>query len=360
MTDHGELRVLQVIQDLTYGGAERVVATLSTRLLAEGAHVSVVSAGAAVPGLPDVGVSRLPQIKRRIDRIPAAAYAVVRALRRERPHVIHAHNPGMALVTALATARGHTTPALVTVHGVPEEDYRAAARVLRIAGLDVIACGPGVALALTEHGARVTATVVNGVGDLIPGASAHEVKQSFGLPAELALVVAVGRLVAQKHHDLALRAVAAVPNAGLLVVGEGPLRLELAALADSLGIAGRVRFAGGRSDARQLIAAADALLLSSRWEGLPLVVLEALAAGTPVVATAARGVRELVRDDETALLAPLDDSDTLASALRRALGDEHLAERLRANGLLLAARYGEEEMGDRYLALYRSMARPSG
>ena len=355
---HGaQLRVLQVIQDLTYGGAERVVATLSNRLLAEGAYVSVVSAGHAVPGLPDVAVARLPQIERRIDRIPGAVRAVRRAVRRERPHVIHAHNPAMALVTALATARGHTTPALVTVHGVPEEDYGSAARVLRIAWLEVIACGPGVAAALGEHGVRVAGTVVNGVGRVAPRASADDVKQSFGLAPELRLAIAVGRLVPQKNQDLALRVVAAVPGAALLLVGDGPLRGELAALADSLGIGDRVRFAGGRSDAPELIASADVLLLSSSWEGLPLVVLEALASGTPVVATAARGVRELVHDEETALLAPLDDIDALASALRRAFGDKALAERLRDNGLRLAARYGEKEMGDRYLALYRSMAR---
>jgi glycosyltransferase involved in cell wall biosynthesis len=354
---HGaQLRVLQVIQDLTYGGAERVVATLSSRLRAEGAEVSVVSAGHEVPGLPDVAVARLPQIERRLDRIPVAAYALRRAVRRERPHVIHAHNPAMALVTAVATARGHTTPALVTVHGVPEEDYRSAARVLRIAGLGVIACGPGVAAALEEHGVRLAGTVVNGVGRVVPHASADELKQSFGLAPELRLAIAVGRLVPQKNHGLALRAVAAVPDAALLVVGDGPLGGELAALAASLGIGDRVRFAGGRSDAPELIASADVLLLSSRWEGLPLVVLEALASGTPVVATAARGVRELVRHEETALLAPLDDIDALASALRQALSNGALAERLRENGLRLAARYGEEEMGDRYLALYRSMA----
>jgi glycosyltransferase involved in cell wall biosynthesis len=355
---HGaQLRVLQVIQDLTYGGAERVVATLSSRLRAEGAHVSVVSAGDGVPGLPDVAVAPLPQIERRIDRIPAAVLAVRHAVKRERPHVIHAHNPAMALVTALATARGHTTPALVTVHGVPEEDYRSAARVLRLAGLGVIACGPGVAAALGEHGVRVAGTVVNGVRRVASHGSRDELKQSFELDPELRLAVAVGRLAPQKNQALALHVVAAVPDAALLVVGEGPLREELAALADSLGIGDRVRFAGGRSDAPELIASADVLLLTSRWEGLPLVVLEALASGTPVVATAARGVRELVHDEETALLAPLDDIDALASGLRRALGDEALAARLRDNGLRLAERYGEEEMGDRYLALYRSLAR---
>ena len=356
MTDE-QLRVMQVIQDLTYGGAERIVATLSKRLEEAGADVSVVSSGAALPELPNVRVAPLPRIERRINRLPAAVLALRRALRRERPAVVHAHNPGMALVTAAATARGRTTPALVTVHGVPEEDYAATARVLRIAGLPVIACGPGVAAALEEHGMRVAGTVVNGVSRVDGSGDAGALKRSLDLPADLRLVVAVGRLVPQKNHALAVRAVASVPDVALVVVGDGPLRPELAELRRSLALENRVRFTGARSDAREIVAAADAFLLSSRWEGLPLVVLEALAAGTPVVATAVRGVRELVVDGDTAVLATPGDADALAAALQRALGDAALARGLRARGSQLADRYSEEQMTGRYLALYRSLAR---
>ena len=342
--------------DLTFGGAERIVATLSKRLEDSGAHVSVVSSGSALPGLPNVRVAPLPRIERRIHRLPAAALALRRALRQERPAVVHAHNPGMALVTAAATARGRVTPALVTVHGVPEEDYGSAARVLRIAGLPIVACGPGVAAALEDHGVLVAGTVVNGVQPVNGSTNGDALKQSFGLSPELRLVVAVGRLVPQKNHALALRAVAGVPAVALVVVGEGPY-VTSSTLTRSLGLDGRVRFTGARSDARRLTAAADAFLLSSRWEGLPLVVLEALAAGTPVVATAARGVRELVADGDTAVLAPPDDADALAEGLRRVLEDDTLSARLRANGLRLAERYSEERMTERYLALYRSLAR---
>jgi glycosyltransferase involved in cell wall biosynthesis len=352
-----ELRVMQVIQDLTYGGAERIVATLSRRLEEAGAEVTVASAGSAVPDLPDVRVATLPRIERRITRLPAAALALRRAVRQERPAVVHAHNPGMALVTAVATARGRSMPALVTVHGVPEEDYRSAARVLRLAGLPVIGCGPGVTAALEEHGVRVAGTVVNGIAPFDERSDADEVRRSLGLPGDMRLVLAVGRLVPQKNQALALEAVASVPEAALVVVGDGALRGELEALARSLAIDERVRFTGARSDARRLMTAADAYVLSSHWEGLPLVVLEALAAGAPVVATAVRGVRELLDDEENALLTPPDDADALAAALRRVLDNGALAERLRANGRRLAERYGEEQMSDRYLALYRSLAR---
>jgi glycosyltransferase involved in cell wall biosynthesis len=348
---------MQVIQDLTHGGAERIVAALAGRLEESGAHVSVVSSGPAVPGRPNIRVDPLPRIERRLDRVPAAVLALRRALRGERPDVVHAHNPGMALVTAIATARGRGTPALVTVHGVPEEDYRSAARVLRLAGLPVIGCGPGVTAALQEHGVRVAATVVNGVTAAGRPGDPVALRRSLGLPNDFRFVLSVGRLVPQKNHALGLRAVAAVPDAALVVVGDGPLREQLEALAASLGIGDRVHFTGARSDARELMPAADVLLLPSHWEGLPLVALEALAAGTPVVATAVRGVRELLHDGESAVLARPDDAKALGAALRRVLDDGVLAERLRTNGSGLAERYSEEKMVDRYLALYRSLAR---
>jgi len=351
------MRVMQVIQDLTFGGAERIVATLSQRLEAEGAQVSVASAGTTVPCLPNVPVTPLPRIERRLDRVPAAAFALRRGLRKERPDVVHAHNPGMALVTAAATARGRTTPALVTVHGVPEEDYRSAARVLRLAGLPVVGCGPGVTAALEDHGLRVAGTVVNGVAPTADVVDAAALRESLALPPRLRLVVSVGRLVPQKNQSLGLTAVASVADAALVVVGDGPLRGELESQAASLGIDGRVRFTGARSDARELMAAADVFLLTSHWEGLPLVALEALAAGTPVVATAVRGVRELLQDGESALLSQPGDAGSLALALRRLLDDSALAERLRLNGWALAERYSEAAMVDRYLSLYRSLAR---
>jgi glycosyltransferase involved in cell wall biosynthesis len=352
----GDLRVLQVIQQLTYGGAERVVTALSRRLVDEGAHVGIVAAGAPAFDVPGVPLFPLPLIERRLDRVPRAVVAVARAIRRERPSVVHAHNPIVACVTGLATGRSHWKPALMTMHGVPGEEYSTAARVLRLSGVPVVACGPGVEAALHEHGLEVLATVVNGISALPPPADPSELKRSLRIPDALRLVVSVGRLVPQKHHALALRAIASTPDVAYVIVGDGPLRNDLAALAGELSIADRVRFVGARRDAVSIVAAADLFVLSSRWEGLPLVVLEALAAGTPVVATDVRGVRELVTHERTALLAP-DNAHALAAALRRLLDDQRLAESLREGGRRLAARYGEAQMTDRYLELYRSLAR---
>ncbi len=281
--------------------------------------------------------------------------AVRSAIRSFRPDVVHVHNPGIAVPAGLATLRGRRPPALVSVHGVPEDDYAAAARVLRIAGLPVVACGPGVARALGEHGVRVRATVVNGVAPAPPAADRAAVARELELPAEAPLLVAPGRLVEQKNHELALEALERVPGAALAILGEGPLRTGLEEHARRNGLAGRVALPGVRRDARAIMGAADAIVLPSRWEGLPLVALEALAAGRPIVATSVRGLRELLDDERTALLVP-EDAEALAAAIRRVLEHPDLARSLGDAGLQEAGRYSEDAMVDAYRRLYEEVA----
>jgi glycosyltransferase involved in cell wall biosynthesis len=241
------------------------------------------------------------------------------------------------------------------VQGVPDEDYPKSARVLRLAGLPVVSCGPGVTAALAEHGLAARATIVNSVPPAARPADRAALAQEWRLRNEQRLVVAVGRLVHQKNHALAIEALAHVPDTVLAIVGGGPLRERLERVADEFGVRERVVFAGVRSDARALMGAADAVVLPSRWEGLPLTGLEALAAGTPLVATAVRGIQELVVDGESALVVPPDDARALARAVERALDDRALAERLRRNGLEVAIAHSEEAMVAAYHRLYAEL-----
>ncbi len=167
----------------------------------------------------------------------------------------------------------------------------------------------------------------------------------------------VGRLRPPKDPVLAVRALAGVPDATLLLVGEGPLRRDVEAAAAEAGVGERVVLAGERTDARALIGAADAALLASSSEGLPLAALEALAAGTPLAATAVRGVRELLRHEETALLVPPGDVEALAAAARRLLDDAELARSLAARGLEEAARHTEDAMVEAYFRTYGALQR---
>jgi glycosyltransferase involved in cell wall biosynthesis len=144
--------------------------------------------------------------------------------------------------------------------------------------------------------------------------------------------VFAGRLTAQKGLRTALDAVALVPGASLVLVGDGPERAELEGRAAAAEIDGRVRFLGARprDEVVRLLAGARAALLPSDWENLPHAAVEALAVGTPVVATAVGGVPEVVRDDVNGLLVAPGDADALAAAMRRILDDDALRDRLAA------------------------------
>jgi glycosyltransferase involved in cell wall biosynthesis len=144
--------------------------------------------------------------------------------------------------------------------------------------------------------------------------------------------VFAGRLTAQKGLRTGLEAVAGVPGASLVLVGDGPEREELERLAAELEIDGRVRFLGARprEETIRFLAGAYAALLPSEWENLPHAAVEALAVGTPVLATDVGGVPEVVRDGENGLLVRAGDADGLADAIRRLLGDPELRDRLAA------------------------------
>jgi glycosyltransferase involved in cell wall biosynthesis len=351
------MRILHVIQELGFGGAERVVAALVRGSRARGHEVAVAAARGVRSDELDAEIFRVPMVHRRLSRLPLAAREVARARQAFQPDLVHAHNPGMAAAAALATRRGRRPPGLATMHGVPDEDYARAARVLRFAGLPVVACGPGVAAALEEHSCRVTATIVNGVGAPPQPADRDAVEREWGIAPKTPLLLTVGRLVEQKNHRLAIQALAHVPEAVLVIVGEGPLGEALEGHSSEAGVEDRVIFAGVRDDARAIVGAADALIVSSHWEGLPLVALEALAAGTPLVATAVRGIRELVTHEQNCLLVPPGDAGALGEALVRILADPALRQELSAAGLVLASSYSEEAMVARFLELYERLTR---
>ncbi|HEX2302632.1 MAG TPA: glycosyltransferase family 4 protein [Gaiella sp.] len=160
--------------------------------------------------------------------------------------------------------------------------------------------------------------------------SREEARAALGIDG--ATLGAAGRLTVQKALGDALAAVARVDGVELLVLGDGPERRSLERRADELGIAARVRFlgAGTREDVVTMFRAVDAALLTSAWENLPHTVLEALAAGTPVIATAVGGVPEVVLDGENGLLVPAGDVDAIASAIERIVRDDELRASLAA------------------------------
>ena len=180
----------------------------------------------------------------------------------------------------------------------------------------------------------------------------EELRRAQGV--EGPLLVFAGRLNAQKSADVAVEALARV-GATLLVAGEGPERPRLERRAAELGLDGRVRFVGAQPRRRvlELFRAADLAVLSSTWENFPHTAVEALAVGTPVVATAVGGVPEIVEDGRNGLLVPPGDPGALATAVRRFLADVELRRRLLAEAAPSVERFAPERV---YAELERILA----
>lgn len=189
--------------------------------------------------------------------------------------------------------------------------------------------------------------IYNGVELPVALTTALQARAELGLPAESAVIGAVSRLDAVKGVSILIQALARVDEAHLAIIGDGPERVALETLACSLGVAGRVRWAGHRRDVQHLLPAFDLFVQSSLHEGLPNAVLEAMAAGLPVVATAVGGTPEVVVDGVTGVLIPPLDPDALARAITRLLQDSDLrgamgrAGRERVGQLFSAARMVE-------------------
>jgi glycosyltransferase involved in cell wall biosynthesis len=155
-----------------------------------------------------------------------------------------------------------------------------------------------------------------------------------------------GRLTVQKSLDTALRALREVPEAALVVAGDGPEREPLERLARELGVNERTRFLGPkpRTEVLELFRAADAAVLPSAWENFPHTVVEALAVGTPVVAAAVGGVGEVVEDGSNGLLVAPGDETAFAAAVARIVADPALRARLREAAAPSVAGYAQEEV----------------
>ena len=298
---------------------------------------------------------------------PALARRLAERLRTERIDVVHAHGY-KAMVAAAIALRSWGGAIVKTEHGrlEPAEGPLMWVKMRANRGLDALASRRAAAICYVTddvrrhfdraHAGLRRVTIPNGIAPLDkPG-----VPRPAALEAGVLNLGLVGRLTPVKGIDIALRALAglsaSVP-ARLTVLGEGTLAAPLARQAAALGIADRVRWLGFRPDVSAFIAHFDALLMPSRHEGLPYVLLEAMAFGTPVFASRVGGLAEVLRDGETgALFAPGD------SAALRALIERLAAEPAWAAGLGRAARADQrarftlERMGEAYWNVYAASA----
>jgi glycosyltransferase involved in cell wall biosynthesis len=182
---------------------------------------------------------------------------------------------------------------------------------------------------------------------------------AFGIPADAPVAGIIARLTEQKAHRVLLDAIRSRPELAplhLLVIGDGELRGALVEQADRLGVSGRVHFAGARRDLGNVLAAIDMFVMPSLWEGLPLSLVLAMGAGLPVIASQVAGIPEIVRDDHTGLLVAPGNTDALAAAMVRLIGDRLLQSTLGANAkAFVVPRFGVDGFIARTTGLYQRL-----
>jgi glycosyltransferase involved in cell wall biosynthesis len=362
------VRVMELIPSMTVGGAERVVALLAAGLSAEH-QVSVAVLGAATgswleaqirsAGVPMHFLNKPPGLSPRT--IPRLA----RLLRGQRPDVVHTH---LHVLKYLLPARAAWRCAVVhTLHNVAEHEAVALDRALqRVAfrrGVAAVSIGGAVTQSVERlYGHPPAAVIPNGipVADYRPapgeGATA---RLALGIPEESPLFLAIGRLNEQKNHAALLEAFAdaRLTAAHLLIAGEGDQRSVLEGRIAALGLTGRARLLGVRSDVPSLLAACDAVVMASTWEGNPLVIMEAMSAGRPVIATAVGCVPELLSGGGGVLVPP-GDVGALAEAMSGLAGAPERAEALgRVAGEQASARFDVSVMTQAYSALFSASCR---
>lgn len=374
MTAHP--RILLLSTSLGMGGADRQILYLARALLANRFEVRLVSMTpllemgrqAVGEGLP---ITSLEMGRGQADWASFQRFATI--LRDWRPHVLTTFMYHANLLGRLA-GRWAGVPLIVT--SIRSEQNGSAARdwLMRLTNWMDDSCTTNsneVAESLRRRhllpGAGKSSVIPNGVDPVaLTGTAAdrERVRNELGLSPSTFLWLAVGRLWEQKDYSSMLQAfqpLAPAP-ARLAIAGRGPLLDELKAQAQQLGIGGDVAFLGVRHDISALLSAADGLVLSSAWEGMPNVVMEALAAAVPVVATRVGGVLELVEPGKSGFVVPPRDPGALSEAMQRLmkLPREQLKLMGQHGRQHIAANYGMSSMAQRWIGLFEELLKQKG
>ena len=369
------MTILHVHTDLVGGGIERMMVTLATHTSAAGVAICWCPASHPEPApdtlraITDSGVT--------LHRIPppflSPAYParLARLVAEIRPDVLHLHGATVGVIGSLV-GRALRVPAIVyTEHleharhapwlqhareltcdwphhtvFVSGQSYRGA---MQHAPLAVLACRASV--------------IQNGI-DLAPYVAPPipeervRLRRALGLGAEDVAIGSVGLLWRAKGQEHLLRALARLQDVVVFLVGSGADEKPLRDLAVDLGITGRVRFLGWRDDVRQLLQAVDLYVQPSLTEGLPLAVVEAGAAGLPIVASDVGGIPEIITHGANGLLVPPGDPQALAQAIQKLIEDPRMARRLGdAASQAAFERFSAEAMAERYMQLYERLLR---
>ena len=371
------LKILKVATGLAYGGAETQLKNVALRLKQRGWSQSVVSMlppSAYVEELEAAGICVYNLRMRRKVPDPRAVLRLAAIMRRERPLLIHSHMIHANLLARMTRLFVKVPVLICTAHNIIEGGrprelaYRLTDSLADIT-TQVSEAGKQRYIQVGAVPPHKIVYIPNGIDTsrFQPNPMVRQaVREQLGCAPDAFVWLTVGRLEPVKNHlELlcAFREVTAVhPHARLLIAGQGPLQAATEQRITELGLAERVRLLGVRRDIPDLLNAADAFVLPSLWEGMPLTLLEASATALPIVATDVGGNAEVVLEGETGYLVPVKDTEALAQAMLRVM---NLSEADRsaigqAGRAHVVQNFDLERVVDRWEALYRELLQRKG
>jgi sugar transferase (PEP-CTERM/EpsH1 system associated) len=356
------VRIVHVVHSLDLGGQERLIMNLSRELQARGHEpvvVSLTSGGELAKEFGDIQIEEVP-------RAPGVALDLVPRLTRLfhelHPDAVHTHNPSPMLYGAPAAAAAGVPRRVHTKHGINVYGTGAGLMAARavVRTLTALVAVSKETADVARRKERVPARLLHVIPNGIPLASFApdektrlEVRSELGIPVGAFVVGTVGRLAPEKDYPLLVRAMTPLlgEEARLVIVGGGESRRDIERAAAP--VSRFVTMTGPRHDVPRLLTAFDVFSLTSRTEGLPLVVPEAMASGLPVVATAVGGLPSVV-PRSVGRLAPYGDAAALTALFSELRGDEPLRREMgRAARALALEQFSIGRMTDAYEALYR-------
>jgi len=372
MHEGGRIKLALVITELSVGGAERCLVNLATRIPAEGFEPAVfVLAPPPRPPRDDLlrqlhatgiechflGLSRSWQLA-------SAVRQLHDQLRRYAPHVVQSMLFHANVVTGLALSRSAPPAWCAGMRVADPSRWRALLERLIVSRARQVVCVSERVAQYVEQRMNLSPERLSVIANGIDVESARQQPpadlQKLGLPRGRRAITCVARLARQKGIDLLLEAAPqfldALPTHDLLLVGDGPLWQSMQRRAGRLPQAERVHLCGWQPHVGAILRASDLLVLPSRWEGMPNVILEAMARSLPVVSTQVEGVQEALGDLAEAQTVPPQKPDLLADRIVQLLASPTLARHLgQSNYQRVAAVYSLTSMVQRYAKLYQNV-----
>ena len=373
------VRVLHIVGDSRYGGVARIILGLGRIAKSDGWQVDVLATDAVLQGVlrqADLGVVDLDVIHREIRPLRdfTGLLRLHRFLRKERYTVVHTHTSKAGFIGRLAAWTAGVPAIVHTVHGFAFHEHSPAmvrlfyTRLERMAArwchriVSVSHFHRGVALELGICPPAQIEAIPNGITPRAQTAAfdRNSMRRSLGVGEQEVCLLSVARLAADKGLADLIEAATILRPVGrkfrIIIAGEGPERPQLEKLVHRHRLSEIVTFLGFREDVEDLFAASDLVVMPSLREGLSISLLEAMAAGKPIIASSIGSNREVASQGEVARLVPPSDPHMLALAIHQLVSDPQRMARLGTGArAIFESHYTEERMLDDYHRLYRSM-----